>query len=67
LFGLGIGLARLPPGNQSVRGRDFRKKGWHGDEVYELREEKWEIELRKLLRRARKTQDEVLAAPKSAA
>jgi REP element-mobilizing transposase RayT len=43
------------------------KKGWQGDEVRELREGKWEMELKKLLRRARKTHDEVLAAPKSAA
>jgi hypothetical protein len=35
--------------------------------VRELRDGKWEMELKKLLRRARKTEDEVLAAPKSAA
>ena len=43
------------------------KEGWQGDEVRELREGKWEMELKKLLRRARKTHDEDLVAQKSAA
>jgi hypothetical protein len=43
------------------------KEGWQGDEIRELREGKWEMELKKLLRCAQKTHDEVLAAPKSAA
>jgi hypothetical protein len=41
-------------------------RGWGGPEVTELREEKWERALAALLRRARKTDKDALAAPKSA-
>ena len=40
--------------------------GWGGTEVTELREEKWERALAALLQRARKTDKDALAAPKSA-
>lgn len=40
--------------------------GWQGGDVRELREGKWESELAKHLRRARKTEREVEAAAKSA-
>jgi REP-associated tyrosine transposase len=40
--------------------------GWGGMEVTELREEKWERALATLLQRARKTDKDALAAPKSA-
>jgi hypothetical protein len=42
------------------------KEGWQGQEVRELREGKWEKELEALLRKVKKTREDVESAKKSA-
>ena len=39
--------------------------GWQGSEVRELRERKWEKELEALLKKEKKTRQDIEAAPKS--
>ena len=49
-----------------THGSNSQFANWVSPEVTELREEKWERALAALLRKARKTNKDALAAPKSA-